>query len=293
MDGNFAYNPGQALGRLAPVRERAENQQQVRKADHGPENPRGSEDKVERSIEYLKKLRVDIGESPDSENRVWFREIDSMIGVLESRFSRLGTQNAKIGNDEGADRRPSTSHTKPYLGPAARSSKNEMIYGGGDLQSRNVRPASFHRGNMDRWSPSRMARMRLNLSLAERGLQMVPEDDLESEFSENLKRPGHYKDYDEKAYGPERALQGMMHQPRESIEGLNKGSKKKSNDYGTQTKDIDLTRPTYIKVHRKHMSPATLDEYELPWEWDDVSPAHRLAGCPADRTLPSVIPITS
>lgn len=28
--------------------------------------------------------------------------------------------------------------------------------------------------------------------------------------------------------------------------------------------------PTYIKVHRKWLSPSTLDEYELPWEWDHV-----------------------
>lgn len=34
---------------------------------------------------------------------------------------------------------------------------------------------------------------------------------------------------------------------------------------------MDLSRPTYIKVHRKYLSPYTLDAYELPWEWDDVS----------------------
>ena len=28
--------------------------------------------------------------------------------------------------------------------------------------------------------------------------------------------------------------------------------------------------PTYIKVHRKWLSPSTLDVYELPWEWEDV-----------------------
>ena len=40
---------------------------------------------------------------------------------------------------------------------------------------------------------------------------------------------------------------------------------------GRGRKIMDLTRPTYIKVHRKHLSPDTLDFYELPWEWDDVS----------------------
>ena len=33
---------------------------------------------------------------------------------------------------------------------------------------------------------------------------------------------------------------------------------------------LDLTRPTYTKVHRKHVSPDTLDMYQLPWEWDEV-----------------------
>ena len=36
-------------------------------------------------------------------------------------------------------------------------------------------------------------------------------------------------------------------------------------------KTRDLARPTYIKVHRKHLSPETLDEFSLPWEWDEVS----------------------
>ena len=34
---------------------------------------------------------------------------------------------------------------------------------------------------------------------------------------------------------------------------------------------LDLHRPTYIKVHRKHMSLKVLDMYELPWELDSVS----------------------
>ena len=38
-----------------------------------------------------------------------------------------------------------------------------------------------------------------------------------------------------------------------------------------QKKIMDLSRPTYIKVHRKHLSPDTLDAYSLPWEWDEVS----------------------
>ncbi len=37
-----------------------------------------------------------------------------------------------------------------------------------------------------------------------------------------------------------------------------------------QPKFIDLAQPTFLKVHRKHIDPLTLDEYELPWEWDRV-----------------------
>jgi len=35
---------------------------------------------------------------------------------------------------------------------------------------------------------------------------------------------------------------------------------------------MDLTRPTYIKVHRKHLSPDTLDAYEIPWERAEGDP---------------------
>ncbi len=47
---------------------------------------------------------------------------------------------------------------------------------------------------------------------------------------------------------------------------------KHGNERG-KTKIADLTRPTYIKVHRKHVSPETLDEFNLPWEWNEVNNA--------------------
>ncbi len=34
---------------------------------------------------------------------------------------------------------------------------------------------------------------------------------------------------------------------------------------------VDLRRPTFLRVHRKHLSPETLDIYDLPWDWDEVS----------------------
>ena len=56
----------------------------------------------------------------------------------------------------------------------------------------------------------------------------------------------------------------------ESINKILEKEGKGNHDHG-QKGIMDLTRPTYIKVHRKHLSPDTLDVYELPWEWDEVS----------------------
>jgi uncharacterized protein Smg (DUF494 family) len=40
---------------------------------------------------------------------------------------------------------------------------------------------------------------------------------------------------------------------------------------GDKAKVDQYRRPTWIKVYTKHMSPATLDAYHLPWEYDPVS----------------------
>lgn len=56
----------------------------------------------------------------------------------------------------------------------------------------------------------------------------------------------------------------------ESIEKILQKGEKGSKHEG-QKQIMDLRRPTYIKVQRKHLSPETLDVYELPWEWDPVS----------------------
>ena len=37
------------------------------------------------------------------------------------------------------------------------------------------------------------------------------------------------------------------------------------------SRQFSLQRPTYVKAHRKHLDPETLNTYELPWKWDDVS----------------------
>ena len=46
--------------------------------------------------------------------------------------------------------------------------------------------------------------------------------------------------------------------------------KGRAND-GDKTKIQSLMRPTAIRVHQKHMSQVTLNEYNLPWEYDEVN----------------------
>lgn len=53
----------------------------------------------------------------------------------------------------------------------------------------------------------------------------------------------------------------------EYIEAILAEKKKKNKDELA----IDLSRPTYIRVQRKHLHPDTLDFYCLPWEYDSVS----------------------
>ena len=50
--------------------------------------------------------------------------------------------------------------------------------------------------------------------------------------------------------------------------------KEQENEYYSTQGTKDLTRPTHIKVHQKHMSPETLDEFSLPWGWDEVRFLH-------------------
>ena len=60
----------------------------------------------------------------------------------------------------------------------------------------------------------------------------------------------------------------------EQIERMMKKADKKESHGGgesSSTTVLALSRPTYIKVHRRHLDPDTLDVYQLPWEWDDVS----------------------
>ena len=58
----------------------------------------------------------------------------------------------------------------------------------------------------------------------------------------------------------------------DQIERMMKRAEKKDLEGGdSRSRALALNRPTYIKVHRKHLDPETLDVYRLPWELDDVS----------------------
>ena len=90
-------------------------------------------------------------------------------------------------------------------------------------------------------------------------------------LEEELKKKKEKEEADKAFKERVRAEFGAAGYDEASIEKiLNKEGKEKHGGHG-QKKIMDLTRPTYIKVHRKHLSPETLDLYELPWEWDDVS----------------------
>lgn len=58
---------------------------------------------------------------------------------------------------------------------------------------------------------------------------------------------------------------------KKSVIGILEAAEKGKKVKGGGKEVMDLTRPTYIKVHQKHLSPETLDAYNLPWEWHDVS----------------------
>lgn len=91
--------------------------------------------------------------------------------------------------------------------------------------------------------------------LEEKAKKDIAKKEADEEFRERVKKTFGQAGYDE-----------------ERIEKiLKKGEKGKGHAHGKELKIMDLTRPTYIKVHRKHVSPETLDAYDLPWEWDEVS----------------------
>lgn len=106
-------------------------------------------------------------------------------------------------------------------------------------------------------------------------------------------QPSNYTGYDENDFGRETDDRDIGYRPSENTEKLMKRAKNEGHEHSMQTKTVDLTRPTYIMVHRKHLSPATLDAYSLPWEWKRVNPTHRLVCCLADKNSARAIHTTS
>ncbi|KAL9069743.1 MAG: hypothetical protein Q9161_005328 [Pseudevernia consocians] len=60
------------------------------------------------------------------------------------------------------------------------------------------------------------------------------------------------------------------------------GGKGRANE-GDETKIQSSMRPTYIKVHQKHISPITLNEYNLPWEYDKYNPNYIIIKKPIEE----------
>lgn len=60
-----------------------------------------------------------------------------------------------------------------------------------------------------------------------------------------------------------------------TIESIIKKKKEKERD---NRQAIDMARPTFIRVHTKYLSSATLEHFNLPWEYDRVSTGKSPAG---------------
>ena len=85
----------------------------------------------------------------------------------------------------------------------------------------------------------------------------------------NQQQPSHYTGYNENDFRRETDDRAIEYRLRENTEKLMKEAKSEGHEHSMQIKN--LTRPTYMRVNRKHLSPATLDAYNLPWEWDKVN----------------------
>lgn len=89
------------------------------------------------------------------------------------------------------------------------------------------------------------------------------------QLEEKAKKEKEKKEADEEFRARVKKTFGQAGYDEKSIERILEKGEKGKEHHGKEIKIKDLTRPTYIKVHRKHVSPETLDEYNLPWEWDE------------------------
>ena len=171
--------------------------------------------------------------------------------------------------------------------PGLRESRRRHSPDSGDAGKRSLerfRPSSFERIRSTRGESDGVTPQKIN----NKGRRDdFSEDSIQREerrvVFKNRQRPSHYLGYDKKNYGRETDGQQILMHRGENTEKLMK--KTRAHEHGMQTKTIDLKRPTYIEVHRKYLSPETLDAYELPWEWMEVSPVPRPVCCMADKIL--------
>ena len=94
-------------------------------------------------------------------------------------------------------------------------------------------------------------------------------------IEEKAKKEKEKKEQDEEFKDRVKKTFGQVGYDDESIEKLLKKAEGGGKEKGHKREKLimDLRRPTFVKVHRKHICPDTLDEYDLPWDWDTVSTA--------------------
>ena len=79
------------------------------------------------------------------------------------------------------------------------------------------------------------------------------------------------KEEDEKFRKKMKKKFGLAGSDEESIEKILKMGMAQGHGKSINIKTRDLIRPATVRVRREHMSPETLHEYKLPWEWDEVN----------------------
>lgn len=107
----------------------------------------------------------------------------------------------------------------------------------------------------------------------EKGLtEKAIEDYNRQQKEEKEKKEKEKKEADEEFRERVKKTFGQAGYDKESIDKILKNAEKgKEHGHGKEIKISDLRRPTYTRVHRKHISLETLDEYNLPWDWDEVN----------------------
>ena len=91
-------------------------------------------------------------------------------------------------------------------------------------------------------------------------------------LEEKAKKDKEKKEQDEEFKKRVKETFGQAGYDEESIEKILKKEEKGGMEgHKNKEKQIIGLRPMFLKVHRKHISPDTLDEHDLPWEWDTVS----------------------